>query len=68
MTLTDTQEILVILFGGIMFLISFTWTAARIRAYMIRRRRPRGYRPIKNQQPEKKPDEEDKPPVDCQWG
>lgn len=68
MTLTDLQEILVIICGGLIFLISFTWSLLRIRTYMIRRRRPRVYRAFRKPQPDAERDEEDKPPTDCQWG
>lgn len=67
MTLTDLQEILVIICGGLIFLISFTWSLLRIRTYMIRRRRPRVYRTFRNPQPDADQDEEAAPPVDCPW-
>lgn len=67
MTLTDLQEILVIMFGGVIFLISLTWTLVRIRNYILRQRRPRPYSPPVKRPLEAEHDEEDKPPVDCQW-
>ena len=66
MILTDLQEILVILFGSIMLMISVLWAVIRIHNWKVRVRRRQIRRRITP--PASKPDEEDKPPTDCQWG
>lgn len=65
MILTDLQEILVILFGSIMLMISVLWAVIRIHNWKVRVRRRQIRR--RTAPPASKPDEEADKPVDCPW-
>lgn len=68
MTRTDLLEIAAIIVGGTFFLIYFAYFAAWICRIRARRRTPPiHYHASLTPPPVTKPDEEDKPPADCQW-
>lgn len=65
MILTDLEEILAILFGSIMLMISVLWAVIRVHNWKVRARRRQRRR--RTTPPASKPDEEADKPVDCPW-